>query len=261
MAERRMFAKTIVDSDVFLDMPLSTQALYFHLNMRADDDGFINNPKKIVRMIGSSNDDLKLLLAKSFILAFETGVIVIKHWRINNYIRSDRYKETVYTDEKSLLEVKENNGYKLKSNSGIPLYNQMDTQDSIDKISIDKNSINKNSINILLTPEEPESKIPYEEIVNYLNIKTESHYKKTSTKTQQLIRARYKEGFKLEDFKKVIDIKVQEWTGTKWEKYLRPATLFGTKFEWYLNQKDTPESKGEVMDTLEAIYNGTIRIK
>lgn len=111
MAERRMFAKTIIDSDSFLDMPLSTQALYFHLSMRADDDGFINNPRKIQRMIGASDDDLKLLIAKNFIIPFESGIVVIKHWKIHNYIQSDRYKETVYKEEKSMLEVKKNKAY------------------------------------------------------------------------------------------------------------------------------------------------------
>lgn len=111
MAERRMFAKTIVDSDAFLDMPLSAQALYFHLSMRADDDGFINNPKKIQRMIGASDDDCKLLIMKRFIIAFESGVIVIKHWRIHNYIQKDRYKETLYKEEKRQLTVDEKNAY------------------------------------------------------------------------------------------------------------------------------------------------------
>ena len=116
-----MFAKTIIDSDAFLDMPLSTQALYFHLSMRADDDGFINNPKKIQRMIGASDDDFKVLLAKRFLIPFESGIVVIKHWRIHNYIRSDRYKETVYQEEKALLEVKENGTYTISQNVGIPL--------------------------------------------------------------------------------------------------------------------------------------------
>ena len=111
MAERRMFAKTIIDSDAFLDMPLSTQALYFHLSMRADDEGFINNPKKVQRMIGASEDDLKLLIAKNFIIPFESGIVVIKHWKIHNYIRGDRLKETVYQEERALLEVKDNNAY------------------------------------------------------------------------------------------------------------------------------------------------------
>ena len=115
MAERRMFAKTIIDSDAFIDMPLSTQALYFHLSMRADDEGFINNPRKIQRMIGASDDDLKVLAAKRFIIPFDSGIVVIKHWKIHNYIRGDRKKETVYTDEMELLTEKENGAYTLKS--------------------------------------------------------------------------------------------------------------------------------------------------
>lgn len=111
MAERRMFAKTIIDSDAFLDMPLSAQALYFHLAMRADDEGFINNPKKINRMIGGADDDLKLLALKKFIIPFDTGVVVIKHWRIHNYIRADRLTATVYKEERGMLTVKENGTY------------------------------------------------------------------------------------------------------------------------------------------------------
>ena len=145
MAERRMFAKTIIDSDAFIDMPLSTQALYFHLSMRADDDGFINNSKKIQRMIGASDDDLKLLFVKNFVIPFETGVVVIKHWKIHNYIRNDRYKETVYLEEKSLLETKQNNGYTLKNDVGIPNGYQMDTQVRIE-LGKSKNSIGKDSI-------------------------------------------------------------------------------------------------------------------
>ncbi len=113
MAERRMFAKTIIDSDAFLDMPLTTQALYFHLGMRADDDGFVNNAKKIQRMIGADEDDLKLLVDNGFVISFESNVVVIKHWRVHNYIKNDRYKRTVYTDEKNLLGVKENKVYTL----------------------------------------------------------------------------------------------------------------------------------------------------
>ena len=115
MAERRMFAKTIIDSDAFLDMPLSAQALYFHLSMRADDEGFINNPKKIQRMIGASEDDLKLLMLKSFIISFETGVVVIKHWKIHNYIRGDRLVQTQYTEEKALLTLKDNGAYTISN--------------------------------------------------------------------------------------------------------------------------------------------------
>lgn len=121
MAERRMFAKTIIDSDAFIDMPLSSQALYFHLSMRGDDDGFINNPKKIQRMIGASDDDFKMLVVKRFIIPFESGIVVIKHWKIHNYIRGDRKKDTVYPEEMSLLEEKENGAYTLKSEEPILL--------------------------------------------------------------------------------------------------------------------------------------------
>lgn len=113
MAERRMFAKTIIDSDAFLDMPLSSQALYFHLSMRADDEGFVNNPKRVQRTVGASDDDMKVLLAKNFIIAFESGVIVIKHWKIHNYIRSDRLNKTKYEEERALLDTKDNGAYTL----------------------------------------------------------------------------------------------------------------------------------------------------
>ena len=132
-----MFTQKIVDSDAFLDMPLSTQCLYFHLNMRADDDGFVNNPKKIQRMIGAADDDLKLLIAKRFILGFETGVIVIKHWRMHNLLRKDRYNPTQYQEELMTLELKENGAYTEHGNqlatSWQPNGNQLATQDSIGK--------------------------------------------------------------------------------------------------------------------------------
>lgn len=140
MAEKRMFSKQIIDSDAFLDMPLSAQALYFHLSMRADDDGFIDNPNKIQRIVNASADDLKLLIAKRYILKFESGVIVIKHWRIHNTLKADRYKPTVYLEEKKLLEVKENKSYtELKGLQEIPCFQNgtnMETQCSIDKVSI-----------------------------------------------------------------------------------------------------------------------------
>ena len=114
MAERRMFTKKITDSDPFTEMPLSAQALYFHLNMNADDDGFLNNPKKIQRSIGASEDDLKLLMAKRFILTFEKGIIVIKHWRMHNLLRKDRYNATQYIEEKETLMLQADGSYTEK---------------------------------------------------------------------------------------------------------------------------------------------------
>lgn len=111
MAERRMFAKTIVTSDAFLDMPFSARCLYFTLGMFADDDGFVNNPRSIMRQVGACTDDLNLLLFKRFILSFDSGIIVIKHWRIHNYIQKDRYKETKYIEEKSTLMLDDKGAY------------------------------------------------------------------------------------------------------------------------------------------------------
>ena len=139
MAERRMFAKSIIDSDIFLDMPQSTQNLYFHLAMRADDDGFINSPKKIMRVIGAGDDDLKILLAKRYILGFDSGVIVIKHWKIHNYIQKDRYKPTLYVEEYNRLIEKENGAY----TECIHDVSKLETSCTprLGKVSIDKDSM------------------------------------------------------------------------------------------------------------------------
>jgi len=138
MAEKRMFTKKITESDAFLDMPLSAQCLYFHLNMSADDDGFVNAPKKIQRLIGAKDDDLKLLIAKSFVLVFETGVLVIKHWRMHNTIRQDRYHPTDYQEEYKQIGLKPNNSYTWQPNG-----NQMETENRLDKIRLDKISKEK----------------------------------------------------------------------------------------------------------------------
>lgn len=145
MAERRMFAKTIIDSDMFLDMPQSSQLLYFHLSMRADDEGFINNPKSILRNVKCNDDDLKVLISKKFIIPFESGIVVIKHWKIHNYIAKDRFKETKYKNEKSMLTTDENNSYRLENNSMYteciqPVY-EMDTQVRLGKVRLGKDSI------------------------------------------------------------------------------------------------------------------------
>ena len=132
MAERRMFTKKITESDAFLEMPMSSQALYFHLCMNADDDGFVKNPKSIQRLVGCNDDDLKLLIGKRFVIPFESGIIVIKHWRMHNLLRKDRYKETVYTDERAMLFIKEDGAYTLDANQGkpIPKIGEIETQNS-----------------------------------------------------------------------------------------------------------------------------------
>ena len=145
MAERRMFAKTIVDSDMFIDMPMSARLLYYDLAMRADDDGFVNSPKKIMKFVGASVDDMNVLIAKQFIIPFESGVVVIKHWRIHNYIRKDTYKETPYKDEKALLYLDENNGYRLEnecpSTNRQRTVNEPSTQDRLGKDRLGKDRL------------------------------------------------------------------------------------------------------------------------
>ena len=143
LAERRMFAKTIVTSDTFLDMPLSARCLYFTLGMFADDDGFVNNPKSIMRQVGACTDDLNILLAKRFILSFESGVIVIKHWKIHNYIAKDRYKETKYIEEKSTLLLDEKGAY----TECIQDVYKVDTQVRLGKDSLDKFRVVEGSAN------------------------------------------------------------------------------------------------------------------
>lgn len=135
MAQKRMFSKVVTNSDNFLDLPDSSQVLYFHLSMNADDDGFINNWKSIIRMTGTKEDDLKLLIAKSFIIPFESGVIVIRHWRLNNYLQSDRIKKTEYQDEFKQLDIEDNGVYNLYTKC----------IHSIDKNRIEENRIDKNN--------------------------------------------------------------------------------------------------------------------
>ncbi len=188
-----MFAKTIIDSDAFLDMPLSTQVLYFHLSMRADDDGFINNPKKIQRMIRCNDDDLKLLIAKRFLINFESGVVVIKHWKIHNYIQTDRYKETMYKEEKALLSVKSNKSYTIDVPTGedscIQNGYSLETQVRLgkDRLEIelgkDSNSISKD---ILV----PKDLVPIQEAWNSLGLSKINSIKGNRLK---LLKARIKE--------------------------------------------------------------------
>lgn len=152
MAERRMFAKSIVMSDAFLDMPASARCLYFTLGMFADDDGFVNSPKSIMRQSGASLDDMNVLIAKKFVYTFDDGVIVIKHWRINNLLRQDRRHATNYTDDLKQLSIDENGAYTLCQ----PIDNQLTTNcqpnadnigyPSIGKVSIGKDSIGKGSL-------------------------------------------------------------------------------------------------------------------
>lgn len=149
MAQRRMFSKEVTTSDLFVDMPSSSQLLYFHLGMEADDEGFIGNAKMLSRAYGSNNDDLKHLEAKGFIIAFPSGVTVVKDWNLNNKIRKDRQKPTIYTEEKTLLSLDSKGSYLLGNQVSTipqPNDNQMSAQDRIGEVRLGKDSIGKDSI-------------------------------------------------------------------------------------------------------------------
>lgn len=263
MAERRMFAKTIIDSDTFLEMPMSAQALYFHLGMRADDDGFVNSPRRIQRDVGASADDLKLLVAKQFIIPFDSGVIVIRHWRMHNYIQKDRYKPTIYAAEKDTLKLTQNGMY-TECIQGV---SKLDTQV---RVSIGKSKVIDKYImsgkpddivpscdsevtecNVTVTDTKDTYSSERKEIIDYPNSVLGTHYTYSSKANNGHINSRLREGHTVEEFKRVIDKKAKAWKEDPHMcQYLRPETLFGSKFEGYLNELDKPV-------TYEQAANGT----
>lgn len=146
MAERRMMSKKIIHSDAFLDLPATSQNLYFHLLMEADDEGFVNSPKRIQRTIGATDGDAQMLIAKKFILSFDSGVIVIKHWRIHNYIQSDRFKSTTHNEERAKIEIKGNQAYTLSKNKENVSNLYPTCTPSLGEVSIGEYSLGKDSI-------------------------------------------------------------------------------------------------------------------
>lgn len=268
MAERRMMSKKIIDTDNFLDMPQSTQCLYFHLLLRADDDGFIQSPKSIMRITGCKDDDLKLLIAKGFVIGFETGVIVIRHWRIHNYVQSDRYSKSELPEAKS-VELK-NKVYEVVEPPINPDNTCMDTKCiqngyNLDtQIRIDKIREEENRIETICHVAHDDVDKSHFEIIEYLNLKTGSKFKPTTKPYVQAIRSRLKEGYTVNDFKTVIDKKCREWQGTKLEKYLTPKTLFApSHFDTYLNSNetaamtDTERNIAELNALIDAAERGT----
>lgn len=177
MAQRRMFSRRITDTDHFLDMPLSAQCLYFHLNMEADDDGFIGNAKTIRRKVGASEDDLKLLIAKQFILPFETSsVVVVRDWRIHNYIQKDRYNRTLYQEERQTLGL-DKNGIYHKLNSNVPgMYTSCIQNGDTGKVRLERGkSIDRD---IYSAPDEPAPHAPLVNEVELIEPKKEEPKKK-----------------------------------------------------------------------------------
>lgn len=260
-------SKSIIKSDTFLDMPATTQNLYFHMLLDADDDGFINAPKSIMRMIGAKDDDMKVLAAKQFVIPFESGVVVIKDWKIHNYIQNDRYKPSTLP-ERDLLNIQKDKTYTLKSD-----VSRMDTEciqtvsigkDRLGKVRLGKDRIGKDSIDTLCHVTHDDVDKSHIEIIEYLNLKTGSKFKPTTKPYVQAIRSRLKEGYTVDDFKTVIDKKCREWKGTKLEKYLTPKTLFApSHFDTYLNSNemaamtDTERKVAELNALIDAVEGGT----
>ena len=149
MANKRMFAASVVETDKFLDLPVSTQALYFHLGMHGDDDGFVSSPKRVARTVGCGSDDLKLLITKGFVIPFDTGIIVIADWQINNTLRNDRYRETIYKQEKALLSLDESKRYQIGTDTdgipvGIPLVSST-VSSSDPQLNVTKHNVTKHN--------------------------------------------------------------------------------------------------------------------
>lgn len=262
-----MMSKSIIKSDTFLDMPATTQNLYFHMLLDADDDGFINAPKSIMRMIGAKDDDMKVLAAKQFVIPFESGVVVIKDWKIHNYIQNDRYKPSTLP-ERDLLNIQKDKTYTLKGD-----VSRMDTE-CIQTVSIGKDRLGKDRLgkvregkdrlDISCHVSHDDVDKSHFEIIEYLNLKTGSKFKPTTKPYVQAIRSRLKEGYTVDDFKTVIDKKCREWKGTKLEKYLTPKTLFApSHFDTYLNSNemaamtDTERKVAELAALIDAVERGT----
>ncbi len=232
MAERRMFAKTIIDSDLFLDMPATAQLLYFHLSMRADDDGFINKPKSIMRMCGAKDDDINLLISKQFVIPFESGIVVIKHWRVHNYIRADRYKPT-NCEEKDLITCNENSVYQLSTKSetnGIPPVYKMDTQDRLGK---DRLELGKDNT-LLSADTDTQAQIDYKKIVSLFNeicislpkVKNISENRKRNIKNaSKKLNGDFESFFKKVESSDFLTGRKGTWSGCCFDWIMKPQNL------------------------------------
>jgi hypothetical protein len=215
MAQRRMFSLKVIDTDLFLDMPITARLLYYDLSMRADDDGFVASPKKIQKMIGCSDDDLKILFAKQFAIPFESGVCVIKHWKIHNIIRSDRYTETEYKLEKSMLTEVDNKYERNGMQNVIPNGNQMEPQVRLGKVRSGEDRTDKDNT------------IVNEVFDCYCEVFKGLYTRITLTdKRKAHIKARLQEGFILEQMQKaILNIRTSSFHCGENDKNMMYATI------------------------------------
>lgn len=241
MARKRMFDLDVINQDSFYDLPMEAKAIYFLLGMEADDEGFIN-PKKILRLYGGNEDSVKILILKNYIIPFKSGVVVITDWKRNNYLQKDRIKPTIYNEEKELLIYNE-------ISEKYELFNKCLTNVNIEERRIEENRGEENRIEENRYIVEQKHDVA-KQIIDYLNLKTNKKFKYTKNNISK-IETRLKD-FNEEDFKIVIDKKCSEWLkDNKMNCYLRPETLFGNKFESYLNQKVNKTLKDISLDEIE----------
>ena len=246
MAQRRMFSNRITNSARFIKMPLSSQALYFHLGLHADDDGVVE-AFSIMRQTGAVEDDLRILVAKGFVSVLNDDLVTyITDWNENNKIRADRKVDSIYKDLLlKIMPTAELKQPKPRADTGKVAGRPMDNQWTA-QVRLGKDRLGKDSKPLSGNPDP----IPYDEIISYLNQVTSKSFKNVETH-KKLIRARWNEKATLGDFKKVIDNKYSEWLGTDMAKYLQPSTLFGNKFDQYLNQTNTVKQKGDSYGGIE----------
>ena len=234
MGNHRMFTNTIVDSDKFLEMPLSTQALYFHLGMRADDEGFIGSPKKIIRAVNCTEDDLKLLIAKGFVICFESGIIVITHWNLHNTIRKDRKKDTFFQTEKALLSLNESNIYSIDNQMTTicqPSGNQMTAQGKLSKDKLSKDNISDN----VSTSVDGRTAFDYQSVINSFNSicqslpkvqkLTDTRRKKIKSTSRLLGKMTFEEVFYKVESSDFLSGRNGKWTACCFDWILNPPNL------------------------------------
>ena len=231
MARKRMFDSEIINQDSFFDLPMEAKALYFLLGMEADDEGFVS-PKKVLRLYGGTDDSIRILALKNFIIPFESGVIVITDWKNNNWLDNRRTKTTIYQEEKKQIFLNEETGkYELLESSNTNCL--ANAKQMLRENRIEENRIEENSIVIAEANDDIDI---IKSIVEYLNNRANTNFRYNSNSTQKNIKARLKDGYTYDDFVSVIDKQANKWIGTEWEQYLRPSTLFSPKnFENYLN--------------------------
>lgn len=256
MAERRMFAKSIIDSDSFLEMSISARLLYYDLGMRADDDGFVDSPKKIFRMIGATEDDLRLLITRGFIIPFHSGIVVITHWKTNNYIRNDRYHETRCKAEKALLSTNLNGDYILLEPNGIP-HGIPSGDHTVDKRYTEVRLGKDN--NIYTSPKGSCKHVDYQSIVDNFNLICSSlpRVKKiTDTRKRAIKKAAdaleglssFEEVFKKVEASDFLTGRIGEFTGCGFDWIMKPANLTKIIEGNYDNRSDSGKLQGIILE-------------